>query len=169
MHHDGIDRILDFMTDTRRQPADRRHAPRKFQFRLDLLHRFEVVQRDQRTKAHPRMVVVDKVHRSLNATARFSLDLFLHQRHSCIEGLAERSSQHRGIVENLTRLQTQNVIAFEVEKSLSRLRNQHRASVPGEQQNAVLQVSENLVEVFLQGRENLFHIAHALPDLLDLC
>ena len=168
MHHDGVDGILDLVAHAGREPADGRHAPRKLQFRLDLLHRFKIVQRHQRAQTHPCIVVVDEVHRCLDATPRLGADLFLHQRDPGVESLAKRSSQHRGIIEDFARLQTQNVVALDVEKAPRRLRHQHRAPVPGEQQNAVLQISENLVEIFLQRGEDLFHVAHALADLLDL-
>ena len=62
MHHDGVDWILDFMSYTRGQPANRSHAPRKLQFRLDFFHRFKIVQRDQCTQSHSRMVVVNEIH-----------------------------------------------------------------------------------------------------------
>ena len=55
-----------------------------------------------------------------------------------------------------------------LEKAPRRLRDQHRAPVAGEEQDAVLQIAENLVEILLQRGEDLFHIAHALADALDL-
>ena len=115
------------------------------------------------------VVVVNKIHRSLNASSGFGADLFLHQRARLrIESLAQRPAQHRGAVEDLARMQAQNVVSLDLQKTPRRLRNQHRAPVPGEQQNAVLQIAQNLVEIVLQRGEYLFHIAHALPDLLDL-
>ena len=60
--------------------------------------------------------------------------------------------------------------------SLSMCRNRRAASETstarpsaGKQQDAVLQIAENLVEILLQCGKDLLHIAHALPDLLDLC
>ena len=55
-----------------------------------------------------------------------------------------------------------------LQKAARGLRNQHGAPIAGKQQDAVLQVAENLVEIFLQRGEDLFHIAHALADHLDL-
>ena len=54
-----------------------------------------------------------------------------------------------------------------MQKTLRRLRHQHRPPIAREQQDAVLQITEDLVEVFFQGGEDLFDIAHALADLLD--
>jgi len=86
------------------EPADGRHAPRELQFSLDLLHRFQVVQRDQRAESLPqsrsRLVVVDKIQRCLNAAARFGANLYLRQGRAPIEGIAERKAQHRLAVED---------------------------------------------------------------------
>jgi hypothetical protein len=54
------------------------------------------------------------------------------------------------------------------QKPPRRLGDQHRAPVAGEEQDSVLQVAENLIEVLLQSGEDLFHVAHALADALDL-
>ena len=58
--------------------------------------------------------------------------------------------------------------SFDLEEALRRFGDQHRPSIAGEQQDAVLEIAQNLVEIVLQRGEDLFHIAHALPDLLDL-
>ena len=55
-----------------------------------------------------------------------------------------------------------------MQKAPRGLGDQHGAAVPCEQKNAVLQVAENLVEIFLQRREDLLHVAHALTNPLDL-
>ncbi len=65
-------------------------------------------------------------------------------------------------------VEAENVFARKFEESPRRLGHQHRASVPGEEQNAVLQIAENLVEIFSQRGEDLFHITHALADPLNL-
>ena len=83
------------------------------------------------------------------------------------KAFAKCPAQHRGTVEDLPCLQAQDVVALNVQKAMRSFRNQHRPSIPCEQQDAVLQVPENLVEVLFQGRENLLHIPHALPDLFD--
>ena len=58
--------------------------------------------------------------------------------------------------------------ARNLEESPRRFRHQHGAAVCGEQQDAVLQVAENLVEILFQRREDFLNIAHALADALDL-
>ena len=62
MHHDGIDRVLHFVTDAGSQPADGCHAPRKLQLRLDLLHRFQIMQGDKSAQTLARVIVIDEIH-----------------------------------------------------------------------------------------------------------
>ena len=71
-------------------------------------------------------------------------------------------------IEDLPRAQAQDGALLDAQKAPRRLGDQHRPPVPGEEQNSVLQIAENLVQVLLQCGKNLFHIAHALADHLDL-
>ena len=84
------------------------------------------------------------------------------------EGLAQDPAQHRRAIEDLLRVLAQDRSIFDGEKPPRGLRDQHRAPAAGEEKYAILQVAENLVEIFLQRGEDLFHVAHALADLLDL-
>ena len=90
-------------------------------------------------------------------------------RRSSSEGVAQRPAQHCGAVEDLLRVQAQNRSISRRAGSGAPLQKPARRGLLREEQNAVLQVAENLVEILLQCGENLFHIAHALADLLDLC
>jgi hypothetical protein len=65
-------------------------------------------------------------------------------------------------------MQAQNVVPLVGQKPPRRLGDQHRAPVAGEKQDSILQVAENLIEILFQRGEDLFHIAHALADALDL-
>ena len=76
--------------------------------------------------------------------------------------------EQRGAVEDIARVAAQNAVALDAEEPARRFGDKHRTPVLSEQQNAVLQVAENLVEVFAQRGVDLFHVFHALADLLDL-
>ena len=168
MHHDRIDRILHFVAHSRRESSDCSHSARKFKFRFNLFDRLEIVKRHQGPKSHARVIVVDEVNRGLNTPARFRLNFFLHQRDPRIERVSQRPAQHRRVVEDLPRLQAENVVSLKLKKSTSGLRHQHRTTISREEQNPVLKVAEDLIQVLLQGREDFLDIAHALADLFDL-
>jgi len=65
-------------------------------------------------------------------------------------------------------VQAQDGAALDGEKPSRGLGDQHRAPVSGEEQNSILQLEQNLIQILLQCGKNLFHIAHALADDLDL-
>ncbi len=67
-----------------------------------------------------------------------------------------------------SRVAAQNAVAIDSEKSPRRFGDKHRAPVLGEQQDSVLQVAQNLVEIFPQRGVDLFHVFHAPADLFDL-
>ena len=131
------------------QPADGRHAPRKLQLRLDLFHRFRVVQRDQRAQLLACPVVVNEINRCLNAPSGLGANLLVRQRVARIEGLAESEAQHRRCIEDLPRAQAQNGALFDAQEAPRRFGDQHRPPIPGEEQDSVLQVAEDLVQVLL--------------------
>ena len=120
MHHDGIDRILDLVAHARGEPADGRHAPRKLQLRLNLRGRFQIVQRDQRSQPLVRLVVVDKVHRSLDAPAVFGANLLLH--HVAAASIASRRARpSTSSRRKFARVQAQNVLALDLQEAPRRL------------------------------------------------
>src|SRR5580698_11551656 len=66
-------------------------------------------------------------------------------------------------------MHAQNLVAVHVKEPARGLGDQHRASVAGEQQNAILEVAENLVEILLQRGKHLLNITHTLAKTLILC
>ena len=46
--------------------------------------------------------------------------------------------------------------------------DQDCAGIVGVEQDAVLQVGHDLIKIFLEGREDFFHVAHAAADAFDL-
>src|SRR5207237_5965916 len=54
-----------------------------------------------------------------------------------------------------------------LQEAACRLRDEHSATVGGKEQNAILEMAENLVKIVFERGEDLLDVAHALPDLLD--
>ena len=171
MHHDGVDGVLDLVADSGGKPADGRHSAREFQLAFDFAHRFQIVQRKQGAQALPLPVgvfIVDEIERNLHSTAGFGRDLFLHHGNPGVEGISHRPAQQRVPVEHLVNFSSQDVIAVHAEEPFDRVADQHGAVVAGEKENSVFQIGHDLVEVLFQRRENLFHVAHAAAEALDL-
>ena len=62
----------------------------------------------------------------------------------------------------------QDLRAADAQKAFHRIADQHRTGIVGVEQDAVLQIGHDLVEVLFEGREDLFHVAHAPADAFDL-
>ena len=82
--------------------------------------------------------------------------------------LAQSPAQDCRAIEDFLGVKAQDRSALDLEKAARGFRDEHGAASSSEEQDAVLQVAENLIEILLQCREHLFDIAHALADLLDL-
>src|ERR1700677_1610667 len=126
------------------------------------------MQREQRPQRARRLVVLDEVERQLDTAARFGEQLLLMKRHTGIEGIPEGLAQSRRTRKNLVSVQTEEALLAQRQEAANRLRNEHRAAVGREEQDAVLKVAQNLVEVLLQGGEDLLDIAHARAKALNL-
>ena len=61
VHNNGVDRVFDLVAHAGGQAANGGHAARKFQFRLDLFGRLQIVQGNERAKALSGFIVVNKV------------------------------------------------------------------------------------------------------------
>ncbi len=168
MNHDGVDGILDLVAYAGGEAADGGHAARELELRFDFFGGFDVVKGDERAQPLTVFVVVDEVDRGSYAAAGLGANLFLHHGDAGIDGFPERAAKNCGAVEDVAGVEPENVVTVDVEKAAGSLGDEHGAAVAGEKKDAVLQVAEDLVEVFLQGREDFFDIAHALTNLLDL-
>ncbi len=65
-------------------------------------------------------------------------------------------------------MRAQDLVPAHLQKTPRRIGNQYRAPILSKQQDAILQIPQNLIEICLQRGEHLLHVAHALANPLDL-
>ena len=96
-----------------------------------------------------------------------SVRISLNEGDAGVEGIAEALPEYGGTVEDFAGVEAEDAVALDGEEAARRLGDQHGAAIAGEEQDAVLEVAEDLVEVFLESGEDLFNVAHALAEALD--
>jgi hypothetical protein len=168
VHDDGVDGVLDLVADAGGEATDSGHSAGELELGLDGFGGFEVVEGEKRAQSLSRFSVVDELEGEFDAAAGFSDDEFLRQGSGGCEGLAESSAEQSASVEDLVGVEAENGSLLAGEKAPGSLGNKNGAVVGGEQKDAVLEVAENLIEVFLEGGEDFFDVAHAPAKALDL-
>src|SRR5215469_6206500 len=166
VQHDRVNGILDLVGDAAREASAGRHAARHLDFIFDLPHRLGVAQDQQ--GADLAAPFLDKVQRDLHTLAVRGLDLFLCHRTAQVKTLEQQHAQ-RGIAgEDLIHGSAKQLAPRAAQEALHRGANQHYARLAGEQHQAVLQIPHDLVDVVLQGRENLLGIPYLATQVRNL-
>jgi hypothetical protein len=166
--NDSIDGVLNLVANAGGKAADGGHAAGKLELGLDRFNGFEIVEGKERAQSLARFSVLDEFEGELDASASLSDDDFLGQRGGGCECMTESTAQERFGVEDFSGVETKDEAVVEGEEAPGGLRDEDGALVGGEEEDAVLKVAENLIEVFLEGGEDLLDIAHTLTDALDL-
>ncbi len=139
--------------------------------RLIVSKRLEVAQGDQ--SAHARTAFADHLHAdadalrrqtgigggNINLRGRYGLKFVFGQNESGAQRVARRK--------NLARFAAQQLISGRAEEIFHRGADHHGAAIAREQQQAVFQAAENLVQIFSQRTEDFAHPAQLQSDLAD--
>jgi len=167
MDDDGVDGVFDFVPDAGGESADGGHAAGELEFRLDGFGGLKVMKGNERAEALAGVVVEDEVDGGLDAATGFGEDFFLNEGDAGVKRVAEDDAEDGGAIEDFASVEAEDCVSLDGEESAGGFRDKDSAAVSGEEQDAVLKISENLIEVLFQGGEDFFDIAHALTEALD--
>ena len=151
MNDDCVDGVLDFMADAGGEPTDGGHAAGEFQFGFDDLDGLLIMECEQSAESLSRAVVVNEVEGDYDAMSGLGENFFLYEGESGLPGIADSSPENGVTVEDFAGVMSEDLVTVESEKAADGVGDEHGASVSSEEENAVLEVSEDLVEVFLEG------------------
>ena len=165
MNDDGVDRIFDLVGYAGGEASDGGETAREFDLVFNAADRLGIANGEQ--GADGSAALGDEVERELNPPSLLDLNLargnFLAQG----KGVEHDASEASGVVKNLLDHLAEHLAARAADEAFGRGADQHDAAIAGEQDQSILQGGHELVEVFLEGGEDLADIVHLAAETVD--
>src|SRR5271166_2651269 len=166
MHDDRIDRIFHLMRHARREAAYGSKAAGEFDLVLNAADRLSIAHGQQRTDALAPLG--DEVERYLDAAPILELDFPLRDGPMQRESIEHNPPEHGGVGKDIFHNLTQNLHSRPSDEPLGRGADQHDMGIAGEQNQAVLQGTHDLVEVSFESAEDFLDISNLAAETVDL-
>src|SRR6185312_9556445 len=158
MEHDGVDRVLDLVSNPACDASAGRNPPRKFNFIFNTTGRLGIAHGQQGANLRP--FFLDEIQGQLHATAIRGLNLPLLDGVVQPKSIQQQRAKWRFGGKDLSGALSMKLPARPTEKTLHRRAYQHNFGIAREEHEAVLQARHDLVDIALQRGEDFAGVPH---------